>query len=58
MKKLISIYAFELVNDTVYIREAKSGNLLKVKTYKALEAVDKFNAICNHWQAKLSQPTF
>lgn len=56
MKKLIGIYEFELVNDTVLIREAKSGELLKAVTYRAYEAVEKFNAICKHWQVKLRQP--
>ena len=58
MKRLIGTYEFELANDTVLIRDAKNGELLKAVTYRAYEAVDKFEAICKHWQAKLKQPAF
>jgi hypothetical protein len=58
MKKLIGNYEFELANDTVYIRDANNGELLKAITYRAYEAVDKFQAICKYWQAKLEQPAF
>ena len=58
MKKTIGNYEFELANDTILIREAATGELLKARTYKAHEAVDKYQAICKHWQAKLKQPAF
>ena len=58
MKKIIGNYEFELSNDTILIRDASTGELLKAKAFKAHEAVEKFNAICKHWQAKLNQPAF
>jgi len=58
MKKQIGPYAFELSNDTIYIYEATTGDLLKAKTYPASRAIEKFEAICKHWQAKLKQPAF
>ena len=58
MKKQIGIYTFELANDTVLIRETTTNELLKAKTFRAHEAVDKFNAICKHWEAKFKQPAF
>ena len=56
MKKHIGIYTFELVNDMVMVRDRASGELLKTKTFKPYEAVERFNAICKHWQAKLNEP--
>jgi len=58
MKKQIGIYTFELANDTVLIRETATNELLKAKTFRAHEAVDKFNAICKHREAKFKQPAF
>ena len=58
MKKQIGTYTFELVNDTIYIRETATKELLKAKTFRAHEAVDKFTAICKHWEAKFKQPAF
>jgi len=58
MKKQIGIYTFELANDTVLIRETATNELLKAKTFRAHEAVDKFNAICKHWEAKFKQQAF
>jgi hypothetical protein len=52
MKNVIGPYTFELHNTMVYVRETSTGNLLKAIDYKATEAMDKFNAICAHWEAK------
>jgi hypothetical protein len=56
MKRVVGNYQFELQNDMVMIKDAKSGELLKAVTYKAHEAVDKFHAAVKHWEAKLRQP--
>jgi len=56
MKKQIGAYTFELANDTLLISETATGELLKAKTFKAHEAVSKFNATCKHFEAKLKQP--
>ena len=58
MKKTIGNYEFELANDTIMVRDRATGELLKAQCYKAHEAVEKFEAICKHWQAKLKQPAF
>jgi len=55
MKKQIGNYEFELANDIIMIREAGTKRLLRAKTIKPFEAVDKFNALCKHWEAKLKQ---
>ena len=56
MKKQIGAYTFELANDTLLISETRTGELIKAKTFKAHEAVDKYTAVCQHWQAKLKEP--
>jgi hypothetical protein len=56
MKKVVGPYTFELSGDMVMIKESRSGELLKAVTYKSFEAVDRFEAIVKHWEAKLRQP--
>lgn len=56
MKRIVGEYQFELHNDMVMIKIAKTGELLKAVTYKAHEAVDKFHAVVKYWEAKLRQP--
>jgi hypothetical protein len=52
MKKSIGPYTFELAGTQVLVRETATGMLLKAMDYKAYECVDKFKAICKHWEAK------
>lgn len=55
MQRLIGEYELELKGETIYIRLAKTKELLKAKSYSALEAIHKFNQLCKHLQAKQSQ---
>ena len=53
MKKQIRPYVFELNNTMVMVRSVETGDLLKAIDYRAHEAIDKFNAICAHWEEKM-----
>ena len=53
MKKQIGPYIFELNNTMVMVRSVETGDLLKAIDYRAHEAIDKFNAICAHWEEKM-----
>jgi hypothetical protein len=37
----------------VMVRSVETGELLKAIDYRAHECVDKFNAICAHWEEKM-----
>ena len=54
MQEVIGNYQFKLVNDTVYISDVKTKELLKAKSFAANDAVNRFNAICKHWRSKLA----
>ena len=51
--KTIGPYTFELNNTMVMVRSVETGELLKAIDYRAHDCVDKFNAICAHWEEKM-----
>jgi hypothetical protein len=53
MKKQIGPYTFEISNCLITITETSSRTLLKAVEYSSYEAVDKFHAICAHWEKKM-----
>jgi hypothetical protein len=55
MQKLVGEYVIELKGETIYVRVAQTKELLKAKTYKGHQALDKFKQLCRHLEAKQSQ---
>ncbi len=53
MKKRIGPYTFELSNTMVLVHSNETGQLIKAIDYRAHEAMDKFKAICAHWEEKM-----
>ena len=53
MQETIKDIIIELSDDTIMIRDAKSGDLLRAKVYRPFEAVDKFKEICKIYRQKM-----
>ena len=53
MKKQIGPYTFEISNCLITITETSTRTLLKAVEYRSYEAMDKFDAICAHWEKKM-----
>jgi len=52
MHTIVKDIKIQLSDDTVMIRDAKSDELLKAKTFRPHEAVDKYKEIVKIYQAR------
>lgn len=55
MQTTIQDITIQLVDDTVMIRDAKTNNLLRAKTFKAHEAMDKYKELIQIYQKKVAK---
>ncbi len=54
MKKVFKDITIELEDDTVFIRNSKTNDLLKARVFRAHEAVEKFEELCKVYQKKIT----
>ena len=55
MHTIVKDIKIELQDDTVLIRDAKSEELLKAKTFRPFEAVDKYKEIVKLYQDRATK---
>lgn len=53
MQETIKDIIIELSDDTIMIRDAKTGDLMRAKVFRPAEAVDKFKELCKIYKSKL-----
>lgn len=55
MQTTIQDIIIQLVDDTVMIRDAKTNDLLRAKTFKPFEAMDKYKELIKIYQKKVAK---
>ncbi len=55
MFTIVKDIKIQLSDDTVLIRDAKTDELLKAKTFRPFEAMDKYKEIVKLYQARTSK---